>query len=329
MTMKRFVFTCGDINGIGPEISLKTFNRIYNPEKYKLIFIVPKNIFDFYKEKIPPKFDYEIVNTISESNIKNPKVTILNIGNAVFNLGMSTKESGTFSYKAIIKAIGLTYNRKIADAIITAPISKQAFKMAGIQYPGHTELLADKCKIEKFAMMFLSKKFRAALFTIHEPIKNVPTLLTKEKIKNIISVVDKSLRYDFKIENPKIAILGLNPHAGENGEIGSEELNIIIPAIKETNNVNLFGPFVSDAFFANRKFRDFDIVIGMYHDQILIPFKMLNFFSGVNFTAGLPIVRTSPDHGTAFDIAGKNIADSGSLVEAFQYALEICNNRES
>ncbi len=328
MIMKTFVFTCGDINGIGPEISLKAFNRIYDPKKYKLIFIIPKNIFNFYKEKIPLQFDYEIVNTISESNIKNSKVTILNIGNAVFNIGTSTKESGTFSYKAIIKAIDLTYNRKIADAIITAPISKQAFKMAGIQYPGHTELLADKCKIKKFAMMFLSKKFRAALSTIHEPIKNVPKLLTKEKIKNIILIVDKSLRYDFKIKNPKIAILGLNPHAGENGEIGSEELNIIIPAIKETNNANLFGPFVPDAFFANRKFRDFDVVIGMYHDQVLIPFKMLNFSSGVNFTAGLPIVRTSPDHGTAFDIAGKNIADYKSLAEAFQYALEICNNRE-
>lgn len=206
--------------------------------------------------------------------------------------------------------------------MVTAPISKTAIKMAGINFPGHTEMLAEWCGSKDFVMTFLSKKMNGALVTIHEPLKNVTKLITSENLKSKINIIIKMLINDFKISLPKIAVLGLNPHAGESGIIGNEEEKIIIPLIKKYSN-NLFGPFSSDAFFANRLYKKYDLVIGMYHDQLLIPFKMLNFSSGVNYTAGLPIIRTSPDHGTAFDIAYKGIADSSSFIEAFFYAEKI------
>ena len=168
----------------------------------------------------------------------------------------------------------------------------------------------------------------AALITIHKPIKEVSSLISKELISDKLEVIINSMNKDFNIKSPSIAVLGLNPHAGENGLIGDEEKNIIEPIIKKfKKKVNITGPFVPDAFFANHSYKNFDIVIGMYHDQVLIPFKMLNFSSGINYTAGLPIVRTSPDHGTAFDIAGKNLANELSILEAYHYAENIVNNR--
>lgn len=206
--------------------------------------------------------------------------------------------------------------------MVTAPISKSAIKIAGINFPGHTEMLAEWCETNDFVMTFLSKKMNGALATIHEPLKKITKLITKENLEIKINIILKMLINDFKISVPKVAVLGLNPHAGERGIIGNEEQIIIEPLIKKYSK-NLFGPFSSDAFFANHLYKKYDLVFGMYHDQLLIPFKMMNFDSGVNFTAGLPIVRTSPDHGTAFDIAYKGIADPSSFIEAFYYAKKI------
>ncbi len=181
-----------------------------------------------------------------------------------------------------------------------------------------------------YVMMFLSKKMNAALITIHNPVKNISSMLKKEILKKKLEVIINSLKNDLNIKVPSIAVLGLNPHAGENGLIGNEEIEIISPVIKTfQNSIEIQGPFVPDAFFANHSYKNFNIVVGMYHDQVLIPFKMINFSSGVNFTAGLPIVRTSPDHGTAFDIAGKNLADEFSILEAYHYAEKIVKNRFS
>jgi 4-hydroxythreonine-4-phosphate dehydrogenase len=174
-------------------------------------------------------------------------------------------------------------------------------------------------------MMFLSKEMNAALATIHVPIKKIPQLITKILLINIFNTVKNTLEMDLGIKNAELAVLGLNPHAGELGLIGKEEEKIIKPIIDKTGFCK--GPFSSDAFFANKLYKNFNCVVGMYHDQVLIPFKMLNFTSGVNYTAGLPIVRTSPDHGTAFDIAGKGLADDSSFIEAIQYANLIVNNR--
>ena len=172
--------------------------------------------------------------------------------------------------------------------------------------------------------MFVSNKMKAGLVTIHIPIKSVPKNVTRRKLLSSIEVINQSLQRDFNIDEPRIAILGLNPHAGENGNIGNEEEVLIKPTLAKFGK-NIHGPFVPDAFFGNKNYKNYDCTIGMYHDQVLIPFKLLNFNQGVNYTAGLPIVRTSPDHGTAFDIAGKGKANPGRMIQAFNYAIKIVN----
>lgn len=318
--MNTFLFTCGDINGIGLEIIIKSLNKREDSNN-KYIIISPANAFTSAAEIIKPKFQFEISNKL----IDTKKVLIYDIGYFKQSIGQNTKESGEASFIAIKKSFDLLKAR-IADAVVTAPISKTAINKAGINFPGHTEMYAYWCGTEKFVMMFLSKYFNAALLTIHEPISKVPLLIDKKRITDYCEIIYNTLKNDLGILSPKIAVLGLNPHAGESGIIGTDEKDIIIPALKEIHFAE--GPFSPDAFFANKLYDKYDCILGMYHDQILIPFKMLNFSSGVNFTAGLPIVRTSPDHGTAFDIAGKGIADESSMTEALEYAELIISKRK-
>jgi 4-hydroxythreonine-4-phosphate dehydrogenase len=325
--MKSFVFTCGDINGIGPEVAIKTLNKLSKRRsKNNYYFLCPINIFEHTAKKISPEFSYEIFNDIVKTASSNVK--IINIGNVRQNLGKPTIASGKISYKSLQTAFRMLQS-KVADGVITAPISKTAIKMANIKFAGHTEMLANWCNTENYVMTFLSKQICIALCTIHYPLKKVSNLLDKKNLENIFKVLDYTLRFDLNISNPKIAVLGLNPHSGENGLIGKEEKEIISPAIKTCSRELLIeGPFPSDAFFARKLYQEFDIVVGMYHDQALIPFKLLNPKGGVNYTAGLPIVRTSPDHGVAYDIAGNYVADESSMIEAFSYAEKIINNRK-
>ena len=213
--------------------------------------------------------------------------------------------------------------------MVTAPISKKAFNLAKINFPGHTELLAKSENNNNYMMLFLSDNVRAGLLTIHSPISKVSRLISKERIIKSIELLNFTAKRDLGIDNPKIAVLGLNPHAGENGLIGNEEERILKPAIKSLQNkLNVSGPFVSDAFWGNKTYKKFDMILGMYHDQVLIPFKLLNFNSGVNFTAGLNLIRTSPDHGTAYDIAGMNKANESSMLQSYKYAIKIFHNRK-
>ena len=325
--MNKFIFTCGDTNGIGPEIVIKTLNKICSGSENNFIFICPKNIFVETAKTVPALFDFKIKNTLDspEPGI----VTVLNIKNPGLEWGKPTKDSGKAAFKAIKISSDILIKNK-ADAVITAPISKTAIKLAGYNYPGHTEMYAAWTKTKDFVMVFFSKEINAALITIHEPLKNIPKLLSAKNIRNKIDVVVNMLLPDMNIENPKIAVLGLNPHAGEEGLIGLEEKKIIAPVIKESKYAEyLSGPFSPDAFFGTRLYENFDLILGMYHDQVLIPFKLLSFSSGVNYTAGLPIIRTSPDHGVAYDISGKNIADETSILEAFYLAEKIVNNRKN
>lgn len=326
--MDNFIFTCGDINGIGPEICIKAINELYTEEQYKITLIIPKNVFEFYKDEIPVKFPFEICNSISESDIKNKKVSIFDIGDSELNVGKLTANSGLTSYNAILKAYELLGNQ-LCSAIVTAPVSKEAWQMAGIEHTGHTELFGHLSEVKNHSMMFLSPRFKAVLTTIHIPINSISDRITIPQIKNTIIQAHTTLEIDLKIKNPRIAVLGLNPHAGENGQLGTEEIDTIIPAINELkdNNIDVNGPFVPDAFFGNQLHHKFDITVGMYHDQVLIPFKLLNFDKGVNYTAGLPIIRTSPDHGTAFDIARKLVANPNSIIESFKWARVIVQNR--
>ena len=320
--MNRFVFTCGDINGIGPELIIKTLNKLHSLPDKKFIVMIPYNIFESTADFIKPEFKYRVAKELYPDD--NSQIVIIDLGNAKQKLGHITREAGKYSFKAIRTSYNILKN-KYADAVITAPISKTAIHKYGINFPGHTEIYSSWCDVNDYVMMFLSKKMNAALVTIHEPIKKVPGLISKKLLKDIFTTVKNALESDLGILDAKLAVLGLNPHAGESGLIGKEEEKTIIPIIAKTEYCK--GPFSPDAFFANKLYKNFDCVIGMYHDQVLIPFKLMNFTSGVNYTAGLPIVRTSPDHGTAFDIAGKGIADETSMLEAFQYADLIVNNR--
>ena len=325
--MNKYIFTCGDINGIGPEIVIKSLNKISPGSPDCFIFICPENVFKEALKITPSVFKFKIKNRLNE--LTPGIITVLNIKNTKRELGILTKASGKAAFKAIKLSSELLIKKK-ADAVITAPISKKAIKLAGYNYPGHTEMYAGWSKVKNYVMVFFSREINAALITIHEPIKSVPKLLSLKNLSEKIEVVINTLIDDMNILNPKVAVLGLNPHAGEDGLIGTEEKKIISPLIREGKySKYLSGPFSPDAFFGSRSYKNYNLVLGMYHDQVLIPFKLLSFSSGVNYTAGLPIVRTSPDHGVAFDIAGKNTADESSMLEAFYLAEKIVNNRKA
>ncbi len=324
--MTRVVFTCGDINGIGPEIAVKSFSKIFQKKNSnQIIFVCPKNVFEFYYELSNSSFNYLVVDKYP---LSNSRLNLIPLPDSKFNPGKPTALSGRIAFKSINKSLELIHSDK-ADVLVTAPISKKAFNLAKVNFPGHTELLAKSENNNNFMMLFLSEKIRAGLLTIHTPISKVSTLISKERIIKSIKLLNFTAQRDLGILNPKIAVLGLNPHAGENGLIGNEEERILKPAIKSLQNkFDVSGPFVSDAFWGNKTYKKFDMILGMYHDQVLIPFKLLNFNSGVNYTAGLNLIRTSPDHGTAYDIAGMNKANESSMLQSYKYAIKIFHNRK-
>jgi 4-hydroxythreonine-4-phosphate dehydrogenase len=244
-------------------------------------------------------------------------------------LGVTSPDAGVCAGMAIERAIKLCMDKDV-DAMVTAPVSKEALHFAGYNFPGQTEMLAMLTRSDRVTMMLLSKTMRVALATVHVPLKSVSENLFIDRIVEKLDTVNSSLRRDLGIAKPSIAVLGLNPHAGENGAIGTEERDVIIPAIKKAQEkgVNAVGPFPADGFFASQAFKKYDAILAMYHDQGLIPLKMSGFDEGVNFSAGLKIIRTSPDHGTAFDIAGKNMANPGSMISAIQLAASIIEQRK-
>ena len=321
--MNTFIFTCGDPNGIGPEIVIKSLNKVYSPS-HRYYIICPKNIFLKNTSLIKPNFKYHFSKEISYDNYHYNSVEVIDIKGGKLSVGKPTKISGRISFNSLELACEIAEKTK-RSAIITAPISKEAWKLNFLKYEGHTDYLGQRYKVKNPLMLFYSKKMIAALVTIHQPLERVSKLITQSKIKSIISDVILSLKRDFEISNPKVAVLGLNPHAGENGTIGKEEIKKIKPVIEKFTDA--YGPFVPDAFFGKKLFKNYNAVIGMYHDQVLIPFKMLNFDRGVNFTANLPVVRTSPDHGTAFDISYKGEANPSSMIEAVKLADRVIRNR--
>jgi len=323
--MTRVVFTCGDVNGIGPEIAVKAFSKILSKKNNNhILFVCPNNVFQYYYKITKAAFKYQVA---SNKSFSSSQLNLIPLPDVKLKLGNPTKASGKIAFQSIMKSLKLIDNN-LADVLVTAPISKEAFSLEKINFPGHTELLAQHECNNNFMMLFLSEKIKAGLLTIHYPISKIPKLITKEKIVRAIRLIHQTSAFDLRIQNPKIAVLGLNPHAGENGLIGNEEIEIIKPAIKSLpKRFDVSGPFVPDAFWGNKTYKEFDMILGMYHDQVLIPFKLLNFNSGVNFTAGLKLIRTSPDHGTAYDIAGMNKADESSILQSYKYAIKIFQNR--
>ena len=321
--------TLGDVNGIGPEVVIKALsdNRILQGCT-PIIYGSAKTL-SFHKKSIAG----EELNYISCSNASEAikkKVNVVNIWEEepAMEFGIANEIGGKYALLSLEKAAQDLTTNKI-DVLVSAPISKETIAKAGFKFPGHTEFLAEMAGAEAL-MMMVANDLRVALVTTHIPLSEVAKTLTREKILNKIKMVEASLKKDFGIIRPRIAVLGLNPHAGENGKMGTEENEIITPAINLAKNEGIvaYGPYPSDGFFGSEARFQFDAVLAMYHDQGLTPFKALAFDEGVNFTAGLPIVRTSPDHGTAFDIAGKDKASAQSFRNAIYLALDIYRTRK-
>jgi 4-hydroxythreonine-4-phosphate dehydrogenase len=329
-TPVRVGISVGDINGIGPEIIIKALsdNRLFL-DCTPIIYASTKT-FAFHKKLLNDvEFNYQ---TCKGANDAQPrKVNMVNVWNdeMTFDIGKGTEASGKYAFLSLEKATEDLAAGKI-DVLVTAPISKEAIGKAGFKFPGHTEFLAHLAGMDEALMMMVGQDLRVALVTAHVALKDVPATLTKEKIISKIRAVDATLKKDFGIQRPRIAVFGLNPHASENGKMGTEEQEIITPAIQQARNEDIFasGPFPADGFFGSSARSNFDAVLAMYHDQGLAAFKALAFEEGVNYTAGLPIVRTSPDHGTAFDIAGQNIANAQSMRSAIYLAIDAFRTRK-
>lgn len=322
--------TLGDINGIGPEVVIKALkdNRLLS-DCTPVIYGSSK-VISFYKKSLNiNEFNYN--NCKSAADVQNKKINIINVWSEEIEItpGVSNELGGKYAFKALEAATNDIASGKI-DVLVTAPISKEGIQKAGFKFPGHTEYLADLSGVADALMILVSPTLRVALVTTHVPLKEISASISKDLIATKIRQFEASLKKDFNISRPKIAVFGLNPHAGENGKLGSEEQEIIIPAISATKNEGIlsFGPFSADGFFGSATKNQYDGILAMYHDQGLAAFKALAFDEGVNFTADLPIVRTSPDHGTAFDIAGKNLASEQSLRSAIYLALDVFKSRK-
>lgn len=321
----------GDINGIGLEVIMKTFSDNKMLELCTPIIYGSSKALSYHRKAL--NFTNVNYNIIKSTNYANQKA--LNIINCweeevEIILGKSSSVAGEYAAKALEGAMN-DLKAKTIDALVTAPINKHTIYSEKFKYSGHTDFLTEKSGASDSLMFFISDNMKLGLVTVHIPIKDIANHINQGKIFRKIEMMEQSLKKDFGIEKPKIAVLGLNPHAGENGLIGKEESSEIIPAIKKAQEQNMivYGPYSPDGFFGSKNYLGFDAILAMYHDQGLIPFKALSFGNGVNFTAGLPVIRTSPDHGTGYDIAGKNIADEGSFRSAVFLAIDIFGKRNN
>ncbi len=321
--------SCGDLNGIGIELIIKTFSDSRILDHCTPVIFSSNKAINFYRKSLP---DYNIsYQIIKEYNRINPKqVNLFNCWEeeVMITPGLLNDTGGRYGILSLQTAVAALKQKHI-EGLVTAPIHKKNIQSAEFSFTGHTPYLKNIFGVQDVVMMLCSGNFRVALVTEHIPVSDISKHISKEKIISKLQIIHHSLQKDFGIEKPRIAVLGLNPHAGDEGLIGNEEETIIKPAIKEAKNSNMLvvGPYSADAFFARRSFERFDTILAMYHDQGLIPFKALASGEGFNYTAGLPAVRTSPDHGVAFDIAGKNKADNSSFLTSLFECIDIINRR--
>lgn len=325
----RVAITHGDTNSIGYEIIFKTFSEPAMLELCTPIIYGSPKVAAYHRNALGIQGNFTIINSAAEAH--NNKVNLLTTFDQEIkvDLGNPSKEAGMASLAALEKAMA-DYKEGLFDVLVTAPINKNNIQSDDFHFCGHTEYIEERAgNGNKALMILLNDMLRVALVTTHLPIRDVAAAITKESIIEKATIFHNSLKRDFRISNPRIAVLALNPHAGDDGLLGREEQEVIIPAIKELsdNGIRAFGPYAADGFFGHESYTAFDGVLAMYHDQGLAPFKCLDLGNGVNFTAGLPIVRTSPDHGTAYDIAGKNMADESSFRNAIYLALDVFRNR--
>lgn len=321
MQKKRIAITMGEPGGIGPEVIVKALHRAGTRKYCAPVVIGDAEVLRNAVKLAGLPLKIRPISSLSRSKPSTGSIEVFDIKyHSPFKEGIPSKDAGMAVVSYIKKAVDLALKNEVS-AIVTAPISKESLRMAGYKWPGHTELLASLTKTKDFAMMFASDKLKIILCTIHIPLKDVPEKINEKVVLKTIRLAEKGAGM-LGIKNPRLAVAGLNPHAGESGIIGSEETAVITPAIKKAydEGINVSGPYPPDVVFNKACNGDFDMVVCMYHDQGLIPFKMLAFDTGVNVTVGLPIIRTSPDHGTGFDIAWKNKANPSSMIEAIKLA---------
>ena len=325
--------TQGDGNGIGYEVIIKSLADARILESFTPVIYGSSKIFGFYRKRIhnlEQQMDTYVIQSARDAKPK--KINIVNClpDNTYVEPGQSTPESAKAAITSLQRAVEDVKNGDI-DVLVTAPINKRAMVREGFGNKGHTEYLEKEFGVEDVVMFMVSDRLRIGVVTGHIPLKDVPTSITVERILGKLRLMSASLKRDFGVVEPKIAVLGLNPHCGDGGLLGDEEERIILPAVKAANSEGIlaFGPYSPDGFFGLGNYAKFDATLAMYHDQGLAPFKALAFEDGVNFTAGLPIVRTSPDHGTAFEMAGRDEADPHSMMSSIYTAIDILRNRQA
>lgn len=326
----RAGITHGDLNGIGYEIIIKTFTDQRMMDAITPVVYGVSKVASYHRKMVSSgDFNFNLVKHADAANPKRPNIVNCYEQEVKIDLGKSTEIAGELAFLALEKATA-DLEEKHIDVLVTAPINKKNIQSEKFHFPGHTEYLAEKFHAVDVLMLMVSHNLRIGVVTGHIPISKVSEELSSELILKKLRIMDESLKKDFNIPRPRIALLGLNPHAGDNGLLGKEEETIIGPAIKEAfdQGILAYGPYAADGFFGSSTYTSFDGVLAMYHDQGLIPFKALSFDSGVNYTAGLPVVRTSPAHGTAYEIAGKDTASPESMRAAIFLACDIFRNRK-
>ncbi len=326
----RVGITMGDINGVGPEILIKAFHDPRLKEMCVPILYGSSRVINIYRKILKiNKFHYVVVNKPKQAQFR--KLNVIDCGPDMdrIDIGKPSEVGGKAAYMAIKKAVEDAKHSEI-DVLVTMPVDKATFQMQDESFVGHTELLTEAFGKQESLMLMVSEDFRIGVATNHIPIQNVARNLSTQRIVKKVKIMDACLKRDFNIQRPVIAILGLNPHAGDSGLIGQEEQEVIIPAIQALQSEGILaqGPFPADGFFGSLAYKNFDGIMAMYHDQGLIPFKLIVGYAGVNFTAGIPFIRTSPDHGVAYDIAGQDKADPESFLQALYLAIDVHRNRK-
>jgi 4-hydroxythreonine-4-phosphate dehydrogenase len=320
----------GDVNGIGLEVIIKTLSDTRIMDYCTPIVYGHTKVASFHRKALNiTDFQFNVITEPAQANAKRANMINCWEEDVKIEMGQSTETGGKYAFISLERAVNDVIAGNI-DALVTAPINKHNIQSEAFHFAGHTEYLQEKAGAQDSLMFLISEDLRVGVVTGHIPVNDIAQKVTQEGILSKLKMMNESLKKDFWIRKPKIAVLGLNPHAGDNGLIGNEEIETIIPAIElaKASGILAMGPYAADGFFANGSYKKFDAVLAMYHDQGLIPFKQISFESGVNFTAGLNIVRTSPDHGTAYDIAGKDQASETSFREALFAAIHIVKTRK-
>ena len=329
--LTKIGITTGDLNGVGLQLLIQSFKDTLNiSEKFKLILFATKSSFEFYMKLLNVnEINYSVISNIEKSKPNQINIYECFSSNLSVNPGKVTSESGLAASQSLAIASKNLINNKI-NALVTMPVTKSNMFLGRKEtFIGHTEYLRDITQSKETLMVLLTDKLRVATVTNHIPISKVSQFLTKQLLETKLTLLVNSLKKDFQINYPKVALLGLNPHMGDSGLIGEEEEKIIIPLVNELpkKNFKVSGPFSADAFFGKELYKNFDAVLSMYHDQGLIPFKMKSFNKGINFTAGMNFVRTSPDHGPALDIVGSKMVNCESFINAVYFANKIYEAR--